>query len=187
MDGTQIALRENRSPFAARRPILRRVGNAIVMVVDLASSVALMEAAEIRTIAAWLRLRARVLDDCVARFGGSLVKSTGDGVLALFDDAASAFDCAICIQRRASAPSVTRNGLRLRIGLHAGRVVRGPDDVYGDCVNVAFRLQEHAPSGGIIASRPVHDALGTARFSAVGAPKLRSLVRSVEAFVFLPA
>ncbi|HEY2727090.1 MAG TPA: adenylate/guanylate cyclase domain-containing protein, partial [Parafilimonas sp.] len=87
----------------------------------------------------------------ISEFNGKWIKELGDGVLAIFQTVTNAVSCAIKIQLAcASIPD-----LKLRIGIHLGEVVFEDDDVFGDGVNIASRLQALAPVGGIYISESV--------------------------------
>src|SRR4029453_16918961 len=83
---------------------------------------------------------------------GSEVKSTGDGVLALFDGPARAVRCAASIRDDLGAI-----GLRVRAGVHVGEIEQRPNDVGGIAVNVASRIMDSASAGEIVVSRVVRD------------------------------
>ncbi|MBN8939753.1 MAG: adenylate/guanylate cyclase domain-containing protein [Rhizobiales bacterium] len=87
--------------------------------------------------------------------GGQVVKSIGDGVMAVFDDLPAACDAAIAAQRRLSArlsgrPAPDGEATRIRIGIHAGPVIADAGDFFGDTVNIASRLAGVASGGEII-------------------------------------
>lgn len=104
-----------------------------------------------------LQIRSQVMElaaEAARAHGGRLVKTLGDGALLEFSSAADAVRCALALQ-----PAVDSSlpGVRLRAGLHMGDVVREGDDVHGHTVNVAARLQQSAPEGGVCASRSVYE------------------------------
>ncbi len=93
---------------------------------------------------------------------GTVMKSTGDGLLIQFTSAVQAVACAIEIQRLFSAPAEapsSRMVLRYRVGIHLGDVFVGNGDVMGDGVNIAARLVNLAPAGGILISQTVYDVV----------------------------
>ncbi|HET6767824.1 MAG TPA: adenylate/guanylate cyclase domain-containing protein [Chitinophagaceae bacterium] len=89
----------------------------------------------------------------VERFGGKWIKELGDGVLATFSTVTDAVNCACCIIKGCE----NINGLKLRIGIHQAEVVFENNDVFGDGVNIASRLQSIAPKGGICISDTVRN------------------------------
>ncbi len=110
-----------------------------------------------------LRLRAEhqgILRPIFATHGGREVKSLGDGFLVEFPSAIDATRCAVEIQQkvaeRNAAPGA-RGRLQLRIGLHVGDVVGDGDDIVGDAVNVASRIEALSDAGGICVSGSVYD------------------------------
>jgi class 3 adenylate cyclase len=94
----------------------------------------------------------RAIDRQLARFGGHLVKRTGDGVLATFDGPARAVRCAVAIR-----DAVRQLGLEVRLGLHAGEIENRDDDVAGIAVHIAQRVQSLARPGEVLVSRTVVD------------------------------
>ena len=92
----------------------------------------------------------------IASRSGRIFKSAGDGLLIEFSSVVDAVECAVEMQRRLEQ-SVTRPPLRMRIGIHVGDVVVVDDDLYGDGVNVAARLEPLSVPGGICLSHAAHD------------------------------
>lgn len=88
----------------------------------------------------------------IEKFNGRWIKELGDGVLASFQTATDAVFCAIAIQKKAKA----ENNFQLRIGIHLGEVVFENNDVFGDGVNIASRIQAIAPAGGIYVTESVY-------------------------------
>jgi adenylate cyclase len=133
-----------------------------VAFVDIVGYSILMARDEARTHDRWMRIMAEVLRPKAAEQRGRIVKSTGDGVLAEFPSALDAVLWAREAQQEAAALQ-ERDGdpelppIVLRISVHIGDVVETENDIYGDGVNVAARLQEHAEPGGIVISGAVHD------------------------------
>ena len=89
----------------------------------------------------------------IDQYGGKWIKELGDGVLACFSTATDAVNCACLIIKGCEQVE----GLKLRISIHLGEVVFENDDVFGDGVNIASRLQSHAPVGGICISETVRN------------------------------
>src|ERR1700675_3106104 len=103
--------------------------------------------------------RKAIFDPRVAAHGGRVVKLMGDGALVEFGSVVSAVNCATEIQQATNADTRTPEAerIRYRIGINLGEVIVEGDDIYGDGVNVAARLQTLAPVGGIALSRVVRD------------------------------
>ncbi len=95
----------------------------------------------------------------VARFAGREVKTMGDGALVVFDSALDATECAVEFQRQLFERNRDVPGQRvdLRVGIHVGDVVHTENDVYGDAVNIAARIEPLAETGGICVSGPVFE------------------------------
>src|SRR5215468_352000 len=122
------------------------------------------------------------------RHGGRLVKSTGDGVLAEFGSTVEALSALIELQQemaKANRQEPEPERLVFRAGVHLGEVIVEDDDLYGDTVNVAARLQGEAPPGGILISRAVREAASgriKAEFQALGELSLKNILRPIRAF-----
>ena len=91
----------------------------------------------------------RLLRAAMVTRGGREVKSLGDGLMVMFADPAAAIDCAIAMQRAVAADA---DGLGLRVGIHAGELLRDDDDYFGGTVIVASRLCAQAQAGQTIVS-----------------------------------
>jgi class 3 adenylate cyclase/DNA-binding winged helix-turn-helix (wHTH) protein len=159
-----------------------------IVAMDFVGYSRLMERDESGTLDRLRDLRTRVLDPVVASHSGRIVKLMGDGTLLEFGSVVSALQCAIDIQESLgseNAPLPEGHRLDLRIGVHLGDVVVDGDDIYGDGVNVAARLESLAEPGGIILSKQVHDHIGgkvRANFVPMGEQSVKNLSRMIEAF-----
>ena len=145
---------------------------------------ALVERDEAGTLARLAALRAEVIEPLLAEHRGRLVKLIGDGVLAEFASVVDAAACAVAIQAR------NDGGLALRIGLNLGDVVVAGEDLYGDGVNVAARLEGLAEPGGIVVSGTVRDQLhgqSGLGFVSLGEPPLKNIARPVRAYRLVDA
>ena len=156
---------------------------AAILAADVVGYSALVEQDEAGTLARLAALRNGVIAVLLAAHRGRLVKLLGDGVLAEFASVVDAVACAMAIQ------SGNTSGLQLRIGVNLGDVVVEGDDLYGDGVNVAARLEGLAGPGGIVVSGTVHDHLhgqpGLA-FQGLGEQRLKNIARPVRAYRLLP-
>src|SRR5215467_13961935 len=128
---------------------------AAIISADVAGYSRLMGADESRTLAALKAHRRELIDPKIAEYGGRIVKTTGDGLLLEFPSVVDAIRCAVDMQRRmadrnAGVPPEQR--IEFRIGINVGDIIVDGDDIYGDGVNVAARLEALADPGGICVS-----------------------------------
>lgn len=136
---------------------------AAIMAADVVGYTRLMEVDESGTHARLMRVRAAVVLPTLGAHQGRLIKNTGDGFLAMFDDAPAAMHAAMEMQRAVMAleANVAANRrLAFRMGINVAEVMVEDHDVYGDGVNVAARLQTHAEPYGIVISGLVSEAVG---------------------------
>lgn len=158
-----------------------------VLAADVAGYAALMEAAEEATYARLARLLSAVIEPAVAEHRGRLFKPTGDGLLATFESAVDAVDCALSIQENLSRAAGEPGALPilLRIGIHLADVIAELGDIFGDGVNLAARLQASAEPGGIVVSADLAQQLPTRpeiRLADLGVLALKHIRRPVRAF-----
>ena len=166
--------------------VVRRL--AAILAADVVGYSRLMGRDENGTLTRLKVHRTERLEPTLAQHGGRLVKLTGDGVLAEFPSAVDALAAAIefqqaMIEANRDQPEDTR--IVFRIGLHLGDLIVEADDLYGDGVNVAARLEAEAPVGGIVISRNMHDAVAgrlKATFDDLGALELKNIERPLQAF-----
>jgi len=129
------------------------------MITDIVGYTALTQQNEDLTLEV-LEEHCTTLRTLFAEHGGREIKSTGDGFLVEFPSALAATQCALAIQRAV----VERNEqvgserrIQVRIGLHVGEIVPRGDDILGDGVNIASRIERLAPPGGVALSQQVYD------------------------------
>ncbi|HUF86557.1 MAG TPA: FlgO family outer membrane protein [Thermohalobaculum sp.] len=152
---------------------------AAILAADVVGYSALMGRDEVGTLAALRHLRANVMQPALAEHGGTIVKNMGDGWLVEFTSADDAVAFATELQARLSGQTT----IRLRIGIHIGDVVHDEDDVFGDGVNVAARLETIAEPGAVVISDPVYGALDgsrRARFVDAGERTLKNIARPLR-------
>jgi class 3 adenylate cyclase len=127
----------------------------VIVSADVVGYSGLMERDEAGTLAQLKANRKAVFDPCVAKHGGRIVKLMGDGALVEFASVVSAVSCAHEIQRGTEGASgaAPAERIRYRIGINLGEVIVEGDDIYGDGVNVAARLQGLAEPGSITCTR----------------------------------
>jgi TolB-like protein/class 3 adenylate cyclase/Tfp pilus assembly protein PilF len=177
--------------MAEKRP-QRRL--AAILAMDVAGYSRRMEADEEGTLGRLKALRREAVDPAIASENGRLVKLTGDGALVEFTSAVEAVRCAATIQQAVAAnQSAETAGRRIafRIGINLGDVMVDGDDVYGDGVNIAARLEALADPGGILISGAVHEQVLRHlpyRFEDLGERSVKNIERRVRAWrVYLDA
>src|ERR1700747_2299554 len=170
-----------------------RVGRRLAAMVaaDVAGYSRLMGLDEVGTVRT-LREHRKVTDALVAKHGGRIVKTTGDGVLLEFPSVVDAVECAIAVQavmaeRNQGVPEDRR--MLFRIGINLGDILIEGDDILGDGVNVAARLESIAEPGGICVSDDTYrQVLGkvSAQFVADGWKELQKISRRLRVYRLLP-
>ncbi len=161
---------------------------AAILAADVAGYSRLMRKDEESTLAALTSHRADLIGPCIAGHRGRVVKTTGDGLLAEFASVLDAVCCAIASQdamreRNADIPKDRR--IEFRIGVNLGDVIVQDDDLYGDGVNVAARLEALAEPGGICVSasafEQVRDKLSIG-FEDLGKQHVKNIDRAVRVY-----
>ncbi|MEH2562228.1 adenylate/guanylate cyclase domain-containing protein [Bradyrhizobium sp. AZCC 2289] len=166
--------------------VVRRL--AAVLAADVVGYSRLMGRDENGTLTRLKAHRTERLEPMLARHGGRLVKLTGDGALVEFSSAVDALGAAIEFQEAMTEANKVQpkdTAIVFRVGLHLGDLIVDGDDLYGDGVNVAARLEAEAPPGGIVISGNMHDAVAgrlNANFDDLGALSLKNIERPVQAF-----
>src|SRR5467141_4140825 len=133
---------------------------AAILAADVAGYSRLMGADEEGTLAALKTLRREVADPKIKEHRGRIVKTTGDGLLSEFASVVDAVRCAIEVQREMAARNAglpAERRIDFRIGVNLGDIIVDENDIFGDGVNVAARLEALAEPGGICVSRVVRD------------------------------
>src|SRR6201984_2880216 len=166
-----------------------RVGRrcAAIVAADVAGSSRRMGLDEIGT-ARTLREHRKVTDALVAKHGGRLVKTTGDGVLLEFPSVVDAVECAVAVQpvmaqRNEGVPQDRR--MLFRIGINLGDILIEGDDILGDGVNVAARLEGIAEPGGICISSSAYEQVRgkvPVEFTDLGEQTLKNIARPIRAY-----
>jgi len=130
-----------------------------ILAADVVGYSRLMGVDEAGTLAQLKEIRRAVIDAKIAEHRGRIVKLTGDGMLAEFPSVVNAVSCATEIQAAMRART-SESAIQFRIGVNLGDVIAEGDDIYGDGVNVAARLESVAQPGGIAVSQSVRDHVG---------------------------
>src|SRR5437762_3090459 len=159
-----------------------------ILAADVVGYSRLTAANEAGTIAALKTLRKDLVNPKIAEHNGRIVKLTGDGILVEFPSVVSAVACAADVQRamhvrNASVPPETR--IEFRMGINVGDVIVEGEDILGDGVNVAARLESIAPPGGIALSQAVRDHVGKRLdlvFEDMGERRLKNIERPIRVY-----
>jgi TolB-like protein/class 3 adenylate cyclase len=159
---------------------------AAILAADVAGYSRLMGADEVGTLTALKALRREIFDPAIAEHRGRIVKTTGDGMLVEFASAVDAVTCAMTVQgmmgeRRAAS----EHKISFRIGINIGDIIIDGDDIFGDGVNVASRVENECVPGGVYLSggafEQVRGKTGFA-FDDLGEKNLKNIDRPVRLF-----
>ena len=170
----------------AETAVRRRL--AAILAADVVGYSRLMETAEAETLARLKAHRAELIDPLLVEHGGRLIKLMGDGALVEFPSVVEAVACALDIQRgmaEREAGSPDDQAIRFRMGINLGDVLIDGDDLYGDGVNIAARLEGLAEPGGIVLSAAAFDqVVGKMSVTAhdLGQQTLKNIARPVHAY-----
>lgn len=165
---------------------------AAIIVGDIASYSRLMEADEEGTHARVKRIERDLIEPSIAEHHGKLVKTTGDGFIAIFDSPVEAVRCSIVIQqnligRNASISKDSR--IEYRIGVNLGDVIVEADDIYGDGVNVATRIEGIAEPGQVYISGAIYEQIKhkvVCGYESLGDRKVKNITDPVRVYRVLP-
>ena len=161
---------------------------AAILAADVVGYSRLMSMDEEGTLARLKAIRREIIDPLIADNRGRLVKLTGDGALVEFSSAVDAVRCAVAIQdaigdRPRSKPASQR--ILFRVGINVGDVIIDGEDLYGDGVNIAARLEGLAEPGGVLVSANVHDHVAgrlACRLEPLGEQQLKNIDRPVRVY-----
>jgi len=164
---------------------------AAILAADMVGYSRLMGADEEGTITRQRAHHEALIDPQIASHGGRIVKTMGDGLLVEFPSVVDALKCAVALQaglaeREGEVPDERR--IQYRIGINLGDIVIDGDDILGDGVNVAARLEGLAEPGGICISDVVHQSVEgklDLSFTDMGAQQVKNIARPVRAFQVL--
>ncbi|MBV8447317.1 MAG: SUMF1/EgtB/PvdO family nonheme iron enzyme [Hyphomicrobiales bacterium] len=171
-------------------PIPRRL--AVIMAGDIAGYSRLMNIDEEGTHARLKRILREVVEPTIAEHHGRLVKTTGDGFIAIFDSPVEAVRCGIVIQqsmvgRNASVPA--QQALLYRIGVNLGDVIVDSNEVFGDGVNIAVRLEGIATPGQVYISGGVYEQIKhklVCGYQSLGDRQVKNITDPVRVYRVLP-
>lgn len=148
---------------------------AVIMAADMVGYTALMRQSESAALTRLRALREQLFEPVAAAHGGEILKRLGDGWIVAFTSVSGAVAAAQAVQ----AGLARQSEAELRIGLHLGDLVEGEADWYGDCINIAARLQGEAEPGGLMASGDILRLLDRAA-AAVFEPRGRLDLKNVD-------
>ena len=161
---------------------------AAILAADVAGYSRLMGEDEEGTLNRLRAIRAEIVDPSIAQYRGRIVKTTGDGLLVEFSSVVDALRCATEIQNgmaERNAEIAVEKRIEFRIGIHQGDIVAEDDDIFGDGVNVAARLEGLADPGGIcVSARVQEDVAGKLdlTFEDLGQQTLKNIARPVQVY-----
>ena len=162
--------------------ITRRL--AAILAADVAGYSSMMEADEAGTVGTLRQIWSETFNPAVAERHGRIVKEMGDGALVEFGSVVDAVECAVAIQRAMGNRNLAAaRPVEFRIGINLGDIIIEGDDIFGDGVNVAARLESHAPKGGILASDAVHAQVSgkaSVTFDYAGEVKFKNISRPIR-------
>ncbi len=161
---------------------------AAILAADVAGYSRLMGADEEGTLAQLKAHRRELIDPKIREHHGRIVKTTGDGILIEFPSVVDAVRCAVAVQqgmieRNADVPPEQR--IEFRVGINVGDIIIDGDDIYGDGVNVAARLEALAEPGSVYVSRAVRDQVRdrlAVGFEDMGEREVKNIARPVRVF-----
>jgi adenylate cyclase len=155
---------------------------AAVLAADVAGYSRLMAADEVGTLDALRALRRELVDPAIAEHKGRIVKTTGDGMLVEFASAVDAVTCAMAVQ---AAMAARAGNLSFRIGINVGDIIIDGDDIFGNGVNIAARVENECEPGGVFLS---DDAFRQVRgktsfgFDDLGERSLKNIDRPIRVY-----
>src|ERR1700752_3019806 len=161
---------------------------AAILAADVAGYSRLMGADEEGTHERLKALRRELADHKIKEHRGRIVKTTGDGMLVEFASVVDALRCAVEVQqalRERNAGIAADSRIELRIGINLGDVIVEPDDIYGDGVNIAARVEALADAGGVFVSNTVYDQVRDRLpfvFEDLGEQQVKNIARPVRVY-----
>jgi adenylate cyclase len=161
---------------------------AAILAADVAGYSRLMGADEEGTLERLKALRRELLDPKIAEHHGRIVKTTGDGMLVEFASVVDAVRCAVAVQQAMPERDTgigADSRIELRIGINLGDVIVEGEDLYGDGVNIAARIEALADPGGVFVSNTVHDHVRDRLpflFEDLGEQQVKNITRPVRVY-----
>ena len=161
---------------------------AAIMAADVVSYSRMMGVDEVGTLNTLKNHRRELIDPAVAGYRGRIVKTTGDGLVVEFASVVDAVACAVAVQRgmlSRNAEEAEDKRVIFRIGINVGDVIIDGDDIFGDGVNIAARLESLCEPGGLCISRTANDQIRDKlplSFTDLGEQTVKNIARAVGVF-----
>ena len=161
---------------------------AAVLAADVAGYSRLMGIDEEGTLARLKAVRKALVDPAITSHRGRIVKTTGDGMLVEFASVVNAVGCAVNVQRsmvRRNVGVLPEKQIVFRIGINIGDIIIDGEDIFGDGVNIAARLETLCEPGGVCISRAANDQIRdklTMAFADLGEQAVKNISRAVGVF-----
>ena len=163
---------------------------AAVLTADVVGYSRLMGFDEVGTLAALKAHRREVVDPAITEHGGRIVKTSGDGILVEFASAVDALTCAMTVQgEMAERNEGAVVKINFRIGINIGDIIIDGDDIFGDGVNVAARVEGECEPGGVCVSSSAFDQVRdktSFQFDDLGEKSLKNIDRPVRLYAVRP-
>jgi len=159
-----------------------------ILAADMVGYSRLMEADEIGTLERQRVHRVELINPEITKYRGRIVKELGDGILVEFPSVVQAVQCAVTIQRQMpfrEAEEASERRIQYRIGINLGDIVTEGDDIFGDGVNIAARLEQLADPDGICISGTTYDQLKSTvevGYQSLGEVKVKNIGRPIRAY-----
>src|SRR5271163_2308729 len=161
---------------------------AAILAADVVGYSRLMGTDEIGTLTSLKSHRRELVDPAIAEHRGRIVKTTGDGMLVEFASVVDAVSCAVYVQRsmvRRNAAVPMEKQVIFRIGINVGDIIIDGDDMFGDGVNIAARLETLCEPGGVCISRTANDHIRdklAIAFADLGEQTVKNIARAIGVF-----
>src|SRR6267142_2662655 len=164
---------------------------AAILAADIAGYSRLMGADEVGTLTALKSHRREIVDPAIAAHKGRIVKTTGDGILVEFGSAVDAVTCAMAVQEKMAVRTAEGTGpnIQFRVGITVGDIIIDSDDIFGDGVNIAARVENECEPGGVyLSSSAFEQVRGKTNFAFddLGERSLKNIDRPVRIYAARP-
>ena len=158
---------------------------AAILAADVAGYSRLMGADEVGTLAALRAHRREIVDPAITAHNGRIVKTTGDGMLVEFASAVDAVTCAVAVQEKMAGQTAEGPRIQFRLGINIGDIIIDGDDIFGDGVNIAARVENECEPGGVCLSDDVYRHVrnkSSFEFDDLGERTLKNIDRPIRLY-----